>query len=347
MELPCGSCTYVTPKLPESAAVAVLNSHTASHTSGSSTERRKRPTIKTEITLQDWTYFLRCWQLYKKSTNIRGDLMVCELLDCCSEELAKDIDRTHSEIDTMNEEEILTAIKERAVIIENPVVAQVTHMNMKQGAGEKIRPWAARLKGQASACEYKATVKCKCGEENTADFTDHAIRQIIAASLSDPDIQRDLLSELNTRKKPMTSDDMISFIEGRENGRESALKLSSRNTSIAAMRNPQIKYKSHKHGTQAPSTEATRHKQDKCSYCGLTGHGNHTGREGGEIRKRLGCPAVGVTCHNCKKFNHFARCCKSTQRSSPIIEESEEEQIQEDQPIMEFNTIGTIRRQHS
>ena len=90
--------------------------------------------------MQDWNYFLKCWNLYKKSTGITGDTILSELLECCSEELDRDIHRVHYDIDTKSEKEILEAMKERAVIIENPVVAQVTHLNMKQGRVRRLGP---------------------------------------------------------------------------------------------------------------------------------------------------------------------------------------------------------------
>ena len=63
MILNCGSCAYKTEDLPETAAITTLNSHTGgthNNTGGSSRiERKKRPTIKTEISMQEWAYFLR------------------------------------------------------------------------------------------------------------------------------------------------------------------------------------------------------------------------------------------------------------------------------------------------
>ena len=166
----------MTAKISEAAAIATLHSHIeGSHKNSSRVERTKRPTIKTEISMQDWIYFIRRWNVYKKSTGISGDMLKSELLECCDEQLDMDIHRIHPDIDTKEEKVILEAIKSRAVITENPVVAQVNFMNMKQGPNEKVRAWLARLKGQAGTCDYQTKVKCDCGEENTADFTDQAV----------------------------------------------------------------------------------------------------------------------------------------------------------------------------
>ena len=52
--------------------------------------------------------------------------MKSEPMECCEERLDMDIHRIHPNIDNKDEEQILKAIKDRAVITENPVVAQVT-----------------------------------------------------------------------------------------------------------------------------------------------------------------------------------------------------------------------------
>ena len=67
-------------------------------------------------------------------------------------------------------------------------------------------------------CDYKTEVTCQCGTTNTADFTDQAVRQTIATNINDPEIQKVLLSELNTRSAPMALEEMIRYVEGKENG---------------------------------------------------------------------------------------------------------------------------------
>ena len=333
MILDCGSCAYKTKDLPEAAAIAQLNSHTEgthNNTGGSSrTERKKRPTIKTEISMQEWTYFLRRWDTYKKSTGITGDTMKSELMECCDEKLDMDIHRIHPNIHNKNENLILEAIKDRAVITENPVVAQVTLMSMKQGPNEKIRAWVANLKGQANTCDYQTTVKCSCGLVNTADFTDQAVRQTLAANIQDPELQKDLLSELNTRTDPMPLEDMIKYIEGKENGKESAWKLKNRNTTYTATTdevqdNNAIRSS---YRRQAQQTLKPSNHKEKCSYCGLTGHGNHKGRGSTEIRQKLGCPAIGKSCNKCLKKHHFSNCCRSPAQKLAAIDDQPQEDI--------------------
>ena len=335
MKLNCGSCDYETKDLSEAAAIATLNSHTQgthNNVNSSRVERKKRPTIKTEISMQEWNYFNKCWIQYKKSTGISGDILKSELLDCCEEQLDMDIHRIHPDIYSKEEDQILAAIKERAVIIENPVVAQVNLMNMKQGPNQKIREWFVEIKGQAYTCNYKTTVKCICGETNTADFTDQAVRQTLAANMCDPEIQKDLLSELNTRTDPMPLEDMLKYMEGKENGKESALKLKNRHATYTATTdttqdNNAIRSSYRKQAHQAVKSSNT-HQKEKCSYCGMTGHGNHTGKGSTEIRRKLGCPAIGKLCNSCSMRHHFSRCCiLKTQKSAAIDEKPQEDII--------------------
>ena len=52
------------------------------------------------------------------------------------------------------EVKVLTAMKILAVREENVMVARVTLHNMKQGRGEPIHAYGARLRGQASVCKF-------------------------------------------------------------------------------------------------------------------------------------------------------------------------------------------------
>ena len=332
IQLSCGSCEYMTAKLSEAAAIETLRSHTqGSHNNSSRVERKKRPTIKTEVSMQEWAYFTRCWSVYKKSTGISGDMLKSELLECCDEQLDMDIHRIHPDIDTKEEKDILAAIKDRAVITENPVVAQVNLMNMKQGPNEKVRAWLARLKGQANTCDYQTKVKCACGKENTANFTDQAVRQTIAANINDPALQQDLLSELNTRADPMPLEDMIRYVEGKENGKESAWKLKNRHTAYTATTDVTqdinaVRSSYRKQSDQASKPNITNQKE-KCSYCGMTGHGNHKGKGSTEIRRKLGCPAIGKICNKCSMRHHFGNYCRSTPLKTAAIDEQPQEDI--------------------
>ena len=91
------------------------------------------------------------------------------------------------------------------------MAARVQLHNMKQDIAEPIRNFCARLRGQAGVCKF--TVKCtNCDRD--VDYTEHMIRDVVTRGLADNDIQLDLLGDQNQN---MTSEEVIQFIEAKEN----------------------------------------------------------------------------------------------------------------------------------
>ena len=132
--------------------------------------------------------------------------------------------------------------------------------------------------------------------------------------MEDSDIQTELLRILNSSKMPMTADEMVCFIEAKENAKQGTVKLSGTH-GINALHST---YKKNSRPVMKTYSQATRPKptientnKDKCSHCGTYGHGNHWGLHGLNIRKKLGCPAVGRTCSKCKKLGHFESACRT------------------------------------
>ena len=54
-------------------------------------QRVKRPTISAAGSREEWTYFLTRWQEYVDATQITGKDKVLQLLECCNDNLHKDI----------------------------------------------------------------------------------------------------------------------------------------------------------------------------------------------------------------------------------------------------------------
>ena len=102
----------------------------------------------------------------------------------------------------------------------------------------------------------------------------------------------------------MSSEEMILYIEGKENGKESAMRLSNRHTIGAALNtihDVNAVKSSYKRENSTRPKEPIQKKDkwnqpgriEKCSYCGKSGHGNHTGVGSTHIQRKLGCPAIG------------------------------------------------------
>ena len=95
-------------------------------------EKVKRPVIVTSGTSEDWAYFCSRWKDYKKATKLQAQDVVFQLLECCEEDLRKDLTRSFDDISDMTEDDALNAIKTLAVKPENIMVARVQLQNLHQ-----------------------------------------------------------------------------------------------------------------------------------------------------------------------------------------------------------------------
>ena len=120
---------------------------------------------------------------------------VLQLLECCKENLRKDITRNAGgSLANKTEDQVLEAIKKFAVGEENAMVARVQVSDMRQDRDETIRSFGARLRGQASVC--KVTIACPpCGTE--VNYIDNILRDVLIKGLEDNEIQLDLLGDKN------------------------------------------------------------------------------------------------------------------------------------------------------
>lgn len=200
-------------------------------------EKVKRPTITTGGSSEDWSYFTVRWQDYVTATKINGPELVIQLLECCEEELRKDLTRlSGGSLTGKSQEEVLAAIKTLAVREENAMVARVTLTEMRQDRDEPIRSFAARIKGQANVCKYM--LNCQCGRE--INYSNEILRDVVVQGLSDHDIQLDLLSDANQN---MSFEEVLQFVEKKEAGRRSANRLhDSQTAGLSQYRRSQRKH---------------------------------------------------------------------------------------------------------
>ena len=172
-QCPLPTCDYATADITEVLAVQMLTIHATTHMPTAATlpptptttqsqtsrlEKVRRPVISASGTGEDWNYFSARWTEYKAATGVTGAELVLQLLECCDEELRKDLTRTAGgSLANKSEEEVLAAIKQLAVREENVLLACVELYNMRQDAGEEIRRFGARIRGQANLCKYVIT----------------------------------------------------------------------------------------------------------------------------------------------------------------------------------------------
>ncbi len=183
IECPFRQCTWTSGEVSDGLASQMLGMHARDEhpepvappaptptTSNTQAEKVRRPTLSAAGTGEDWAYFIARWDEYTAATGIHGKDRVLQLLECCEEDLRKDLTRNagHSLADTP-ENEVLQSIKVLAVREENIMVAQNELWNMHQDHNESVRSFGARLRGQAGMC-LPCHVQQKDAHKSTATW---------------------------------------------------------------------------------------------------------------------------------------------------------------------------------
>ena len=87
---------------------------------------------------------------------MEGTDRIIQLLECCDDQLRKDLTRNAGgTLTEITEDEVFTGMRRLAIREENTMVARVTLHNMRQDRDEPIRAYGARLRGQASVCKER------------------------------------------------------------------------------------------------------------------------------------------------------------------------------------------------
>ena len=272
-------------------------------------ENVRRPSISMGGTSEEWQYFLTRWDDYKIATKIAGVDLVIQLLECCEEDLRKDLTRSAGGSLTNNaEEDVLRKMKALAVRQENIMVARVELQDMHQDIDEGIRSFSARVKGQANVCRYILSCPTCSSDVN---YTDEIMKDIIVKGISDSEIQLDIISD---RNQNMSLEDIMRYVEAKEAGKRSASKIMGNTQNACGSRS------TYKKALKIKPTNETA-----CSFCGKSGHGKSAPVN---TRKKQ-CQAYGKTCSHCGLSNHFASVCRmkayglTKVKSSPIEKDPE------------------------
>ena len=312
MSCPITGCPYETPDTEPVVAAALITVHATTHSmAGVSAatpraEKVKRPNVSSAGTSEDWQYFRSRWEDYVKATKLTGTDRIVQLLECCDEQLRRDLTRTAGGTLTgKTEDEVLAAIRSLAVREENAMVARVALHNMRQDQDESVRAFGARLRGQAAVCKF--VIECS-GCRAEISYTDAVLRDVLCRGLSDPDIQLDVSSDKN---QDMTLEQVFKFVEAKEAGKRSATRLLIPHGTDALTGSA---YRSKRKDSLNKEGQVPRHKEqgaksqgETCSYCGRKGHG----RNAPWRVRRKECPAYGRQCSQCGRDHHFEQVCRS------------------------------------
>ena len=309
IDCPAPGCDVSWPaSTPEAVLIRLLDIHSSTaHAAPTPTSTRatakaekvRRPTVSAAGTSEAWAYFLQRWADYKQATRLDGPDVVFQLLECCDENLRKDLTRTFGAISASDEATVLGNIKSLAVRQENIMVSRVQLQQMRQDRDEPVRAFAARLRGQAGVCNY--WVDCgTCGTE--VDYSNTMIRDVLIRGLNDEEIRLDILGE---SRQDMSLEDALQFVEAKESGKRSAGRLFAEGgptTITAATSSYRRKEKLRNNPNEAKGSIST------CGYCGKSGH--DSSRQ--ERMKR--CPAYDKKCAKCGIAHHFANVCRQPPR---------------------------------
>ncbi len=130
---PIDSWEYETPDVDPVVAAALITTHATFHqgpslpTLSARVEKVKRPSILSAGTTEDWLCFKSRWADYLKATRLEGTDRVIQLLECCEEQLRKDLTRNAGgTLTTLTEDLVFAAMKSLAIREENTMVSRVT-----------------------------------------------------------------------------------------------------------------------------------------------------------------------------------------------------------------------------
>ena len=280
-------------------------------------EKVRRPTISASGTSEDWLYFCQRWTEYKTAVKLTGPDIIIQLLECLDESLRKDITRTYGSLTSESEEDALDHIKTLAVRPENVMVARVQLQNIQQDRDETVRSYCARLRGQASVCQFNKSVTCSCNIEVVIDYSNEMVRDALIRGLEDEDIRLEVLGQC---KQDMSLDETLALIEAKESGKRSAGRLlhnsnppvtTNATSSYRRRNNMQVNQRNKPSATSNHSS--SNFSSQRCSHCGKVGHGNGRNRS---VRRNQ-CPAFNHQCSKCSVMHHYESLCLNSQHRNP------------------------------
>ena len=151
-------------------------------------------------------------------------------------------------------------------------------MKYSQGHDEAFRTFAARVRGKAETCDFVTLSKCSsptCNTISNTSYTEETIKDVMLAGISDNDIRRETLSTENILSKSVN--EIISFVEGKEMGRNAIDESASVSAISAFQRN-----KKGRDGTTSTTTDKS--KQIACPSCSTIFNVFRKGKNGWNIR---------------------------------------------------------------
>lgn len=234
LECPIPGCNYRTPEgSSETVACTLLSAHSTIHMGGRTRvapgPKLERPKVDSGLNQEEWNLFIRRWDAFVNGSGLDPVDCSTQLFQCASDSLGDSLLRSNPGIMNRPTDELLASMRSLAVVAVATCVTRTDLMNMHQERDEQFRIFASRVRGKAETCNYKT--KCSCN--NTVDFTDSIIRDILIAGIEDSDIRREILGVRDILDIPIN--DIIALVESKEMARD-ALPLPVGNISSSSYR---------------------------------------------------------------------------------------------------------------
>ena len=297
-----------------------LRQHTQQSTTGTASAQKEgrkrrpdRPVIEANLSDSDWALFNDTWSRYKVMAAISdADEIRMELRAACSSDVNKLLFEFvgPTTLNTATEEEMLGHIKSVAVKGVHKEVHRMNFSKIRQGDGENVTHYVARLKSQASLCSF--TVKCGCDE--SVSYAEEMVAQQLVAGLRNHEHQAKILSEATVLTTLKLKVDRLQSLEATD---ESATKLHAPigQTNAAAAKSA---YKQASPFNKKVPDASTQRSDKQCSTCGRTSHY-------GRSMSFKDCPASKKKCNSCGKEGHFASVCRSKTSKSASSTNNDDE----------------------
>ena len=360
--------------LPEQVLLAMIQMHAVTVHQATAVTNNQQPTVKPETyrrptvtssgTDEEFTYFLQRWNQYKQATRLQAADTIFQLLECCTEDLRKDLARTYGDLTGKDEDTVKGYIKSLAVRPENHLVARVQLQQLRQDREEPVRSFCARLRGQAGVCRF--IKQCSCNPPTAVDYSEDMIRDCLIRNIDDEDIRLDVLGQAD---QDMSLTDVLQLIEAKESGKRSASRLvdgasvtpASTPVNSAAMTSnyrrqnnqfqrqnqPQRQNSQFQRQNQPPrqnnqfqyqnnqsKPRFNKQYQRSCTHCGQT---DHIGSLPERMKK---CPAYNKQCSKCGIHHHLPSMCHS-QRSPQSSQNftSHNDSLHQNEQVHVYNSL--------
>ena len=283
-------------------------------------KRPNRPMVEASSSDNDWALFLDTWGRYKRMTRlVTEDGITMELRACCSIDVNRLLfDFIGPEVlNRATEEDLLNHIKSVAVKGVHKEVHRLTFTKIQQADNEPVTQFVARLKAQATLCDFSIECPSGCGK---VSYAEDMISHQLVAGLRNQEFQSRILSEatsLNTLKLKV---DRLQTLESTEESSQFMQPTMNPDTTKAsASRKSQYQSNKNKNPPQyKPDRYKTTNKQSRdpgqsvntCKGCGRQSHSP------GKTMSRKDCPAFDKKCLGCGIIGHFKAVCQRSKASS-------------------------------